>query len=427
MQPSKRAQLAIFLTVFVDLLGFGIVIPILPIYARAMALHPSPWMEWVNRSFHFSDPGAFWAQIAMVSFSVAQFFFGPLLGRLSDLSGRRPVLFLSLLGSSLSYLILATTGRIEWVLASRFFGGAFGANISVAQAAMADSSAPSERSKVLGMIGAAFGMGFVFGPALGGILSRTALAVQLNAARHWNLGFLVAAGLSCAASIMVILWIPETLRPEARKHAKLVQSRGHALRRAVSRPGMPQILGIALLAMTGFALLESSFSLMLKERFQIGQFEVSLVFVVLGTLIAIYQGGLVRVVVKRLPERMAQAVGLLLLAVFLPVLPHAAWMAPFLLVLVPLAWGQGMNNTATSALASQLTPADEQGGQFGALQAMQSVGRILGPLIGSFAYGRLGFTAPYWIASGCVALALALALTMIRQGAGQPQAEADAF
>jgi MFS family permease len=427
MQPTKRAQLAIFFTVFVDLLGFGIVIPILPIYARGIALHPSPWMASINHLFGFSDPGAFWAQIAMVSFSVAQFFAGPILGRISDLTGRRPVLFLSMLGTCLSYVILATTGRIEWVLASRFFGGVFGANISVAQAAMADSSMPSERSKVLGMIGAAFGMGFLFGPALGGILSKTAASAYLSSAFHWNLGFLVAAGFSLMAATMVVLWVPETLRPEARTHAKMVQSRGHVLRRALSRQGMPQILGIALLAMTGFALLESTFSLMLKERFQSTQFQVSLTFVVLGTLIALYQGVLVRAVVKRLPERRAQAAGLLLLMLFLPVLPHAGWMWPFLLVLVPLAWGQGMNNTATSALASQLTPADEQGGQFGALQAMQSVGRILGPLIGSFAYGRLGFAAPYWIASGCVAVALVLALSLIRAGNSDTPSGAEAF
>ena len=427
MQPSKRAQLAIFLTVFVDLLGFGIVIPILPIYARAMALHPSPWMEWINHTCGFSEPGAFWAQLAMVSFSVAQFFAGPVLGRISDLTGRRPVLFISLLGTCLSYVILATTGRIEWVLASRFFGGVFGANISVAQAAMADSSLPSERSKVLGMIGAAFGMGFLFGPALGGILSKTALSAHLNAAHHWNLGFLVAAGFSLLAATMVVLWVPETLTTESRTRAKLVQSRGHALRRALGRPGMPQILGIAFLAMTGFALLESTFSLMLKERFSLGQFEVSLTFVVLGTLIAVYQGGLVRLVVKRMPERRAQAAGLALLMVFLPVLAHASWMAPFLLVLVPIAWGQGMNNTATSALASQLTPADEQGGQFGALQAMQSVGRIMGPLIGSFAYGRMGVAAPYWIASALVAVALLLALTLMKPVPAQQLAKADAY
>jgi MFS transporter, DHA1 family, tetracycline resistance protein len=423
MKPTKRAQLAIFLTVFVDLLGFGIVIPHLPNYAAAMAQSPAPWMQSVNHFFNLQDPGAFWAQMTMVSFSFAQFFAGPVLGRISDLAGRRPVLLASLLGTCLSYVVLATTGRIEWVLASRLFGGMAGANISVAQAAMADSSTREERSKVLGMIGAAFGMGFVLGPALGGILSETQAAVHLRLAHHWNLAFLVAAGLSLLAASMVVLWVPETLPPEARSRAKQVQSRGHALARALKRRGMPQILFIALLAMTGFALLESSFSLMIKERFHFGQREVGYVFGVLGILVALYQGGLVRMVVRFLPERIAQAAGLLLLACALPVLAYAPWRLPFLLVLIPVAWGQGMNNTATSALASQITPADEQGGQFGALQAMQSVGRILGPLVGGFVFGRMGFTAPFWVAAGCVTAALVLAVTLIRTPDPAPEGD----
>jgi MFS family permease len=305
MQPSKRAQLAIFFTVFVDLLGFGIVIPILPLYAKGLALHPAPWMAWVNQSLGLGDPGVFWAGATMVLFSLAQFFAGPILGRISDLVGRRPVLLISLLGTCASYLVLGTAGSIGWVLASRLFGGFTGGSISVAQAAMADSSSPKERSKVLGMIGAAFGLGFVFGPAMAGILSGLDVSHRLLATHGWYLPFLVAAGLSFTAAMLVLVWLPETLNPSTKTHARI--NRGHAVLRALKRPGMPQILGIALLAMTGFAMMEGTFSLLANTRFGLGEREVGFyLFLPLGLLISVYQGGLVRLVVRFLPERIAQ-------------------------------------------------------------------------------------------------------------------------
>jgi MFS family permease len=422
MQPSKRAQLAIFSTVFVDLLGFGIVIPILPLYAKGMAQHPSPWMSWVNALLGLTDPGAFWAGAALVSFSISQFLATPILGRMSDLAGRRPVLWASLMGSSLAYLVMALTGRFEFVLAARVLEGITGGNISVAQAAMADASSPQERSKALGLIDAAFGLGFVLGPALAGILAGSGLGTHLLATRGWHLPFLVASGLSLLASVLVLVWLPETLDAQARSQARTKESRGHALMRALRRPGMPQILAIALLAMTGFAMMEGTYSLLANARFGLGQRGVGYLFVFVGLLIVIYQGGLVRMVSKRMPERMALPLGLALMAFALPFLPYASmhlpfrflapWEWPFVLLMVPLAWGSGMSTTATSALASRITPTDEQGGLFGVLNAMSGVGRILGPMAGSFAFARFGQASPYWVAAATLALALVLALTL---------------
>jgi MFS family permease len=414
MQPSKRAQLAIFFTVFVDLLGFGIVIPILPLYAKELAKDPSAWMAWINTALGLTNPGAFWAGTALISFSISQFIATPFLGRISDLIGRRPVLWASLIGSSLAYLVMAMTGRFEWVLAARVLEGITGGNISVAQAAMADSSGPKERSKALGMIGAAFGLGFVLGPALAGILSGSHYGTEMLRAHHWHLPFFVASGFSLLASMLVLIWLPETLKPEARTHARRVESRGHALMRALERPGMPQLLCIALLAMTGFAMMEGTYSLLANLRFGFEQRQVGYLFGFIGILIVIYQGGLVRMVAKYLPERVALLGGLALMACCLPMIPYAPWKWPFLLVMVPLAWGSGMNTTATSALASQITPADEQGGLFGVLNAMSGIGRILGPLVGTFVFARFGFASSYWVASGAVGLALVLAITLPR-------------
>ena len=415
MSPSKRAQLAVFTTVFVDLLGFGILIPILPLYAKAITEHPSYWMNWVNHSLHLEAPGAFWAGTTFLSFSLMQFLATPILGRLSDLVGRRPVLWISLMGSVVGYLILATTGRFEWVLAARVLDGITGGNISVAQAAMADTSRPEDRSKTLGMIGAAFGLGFVLGPFLGGVLSHSAYGQTLLTAHGVQLPFLVAAGFSLLASILVLAWLPETLPPEARSHARVAEKRGHALVEALKRDGMPKVLGIALLTMTGFAMMEGTYSLMAAQRFALTQGQVGYLFGFIGILIVIYQGGLVRLVAKRLPERLALSVGLLFMAVALPFMAYAPWLWPFVLLMVPLAWGSGMSNTATSALASRLTPSDEQGGLFGVLNAVQGIGRILGPAIGTFLFARGGYATSYWVAGSTVAAGLLLSVTLPSQ------------
>lgn len=416
MQTASRARVAIFLTVLVDLLGFGIVIPLLPLYSKAIAAHPSHWMLSINQALGLSEPGAFWAGVAFLSFSVMQFIATPILGRLSDLVGRRPVLWISLMGSALGYLVLALTNHFEWVLAARILDGITGGNISVAQAAMADISAKEDRSKALGMIGAAFGLGFVLGPALAGILSGSSFGQSLLASHGWHLPFFVAAGLSALASLMVLFTLPETLTPELRAKAKHQESRGHALVRAFQRPGMPAVLGVALLAMAGFAMMEGTFAFLGHARFGFEQKQIGWLFAFVGILIVLYQGGLVRVVSKRVPERIAMIMGLGLMVMGLLLLPRAPWAAPFLLALVPLAWGSGMNGTATLAFASQLSPAEEQGSVFGVLNAMQGLGRILGPFLGTFCFAKWGFTAPYSVAAGTVGLALFFALSLRKPG-----------
>lgn len=410
MQPSKRAQLALLLTVFVDLLGFGIILPLLPLYAQSLAEHPSRWMESVNRALGLQTPGAFWAGAAFVSFSLMQFLATPLLGRLSDLFGRRPVLWISLIGSTLGYLILGLTTRYEWILAARILDGFTGGNISVAQAAMADLSPPNERSKAMGLIGAAFGLGFVLGPFLGGWLSGSALGLHLAATHNGHLPFFAAAGLSFLASLLVLLWLPETLNAEARTRARLEERRGNALRTALARPGMPRVLLLALLAMTGFALMEGTFSLLVQQRFGLSPKQVGFLFGFIGILIVIYQGGLVRWVARKLPERLTVAGGLGLLGLTFPLLARTDFPWPFLGLMLPMAWGHGMSHTALSALASRLTPPEDQGGLFGLLNAVSGLGRILGPLSGTFLFARWGPMAAYALAALLMGIGLLLAL-----------------
>ncbi|HEU4951784.1 MAG TPA: MFS transporter [Holophagaceae bacterium] len=410
---AKKARLAIFLTVFVDLLGFGIVIPILPLYAEQVAAASgSHWTSTLTGWMHLTDPGAFWAGVVFVSFSIAQFIATPILGRISDRTGRRPVLWISLLGSAAAYLLMALTMRLEWVILARVVDGITGGNVAVAQAAMADGSKPEERSKVLGLIGAAFGLGFVIGPALAGLLAGSSLGASLLRDHGWHLPFLVAGGLSLLASCLVLAWLPETLTPEMRAKAQDKESRGHALATALRCPGMPQLLAIALLAMVGHAMMEGTFSLMAAKRFAFGQKQVGYLFAFVGILIVLYQGGLVRVVAKRVPERAAIWAGLVMMTLALPAMAVLPWKWPFLLVLIPVAWGVGMESTAVSALASQLTPPQHQGSLFGAMSAVQGLGRILGPLAGTLIFAKWGFASPYWTAGGVVLLGLLLALSL---------------
>jgi DHA1 family tetracycline resistance protein-like MFS transporter len=401
-----RARTAILLTVFLDLLGFGIVIPILPLYASEIANHPSAWMEGANRALGLAQPGAFWAGTTMVGFSLMQFVAAPLLGRLSDRVGRRPVLWVSLLGTSAGLVILGLTQRFEWVLAARLLDGITGGNIPVAQAAMADITPPAERSKAMGMIGAAFGLGFVFGPAFAGLLSGTRLGVHLP--------FLVAAALSLVASILVVAWLPETLPREHRDRAARDDSRGHALLDALRTDGLRSVLAIAFLAMCGFAMMESTFSLLVHARFGFDQRAVGYLFGFVGVLIVLYQAGLVRLVAKRMPERVALAAGLVLMATALYLLPTTPWKWPFLLLMAPLAWGSGMNGTATQALASRLAGPERQGSTLGALGAVQGLGRIAGPAIATFAFARFGPASPYHLAAAAVACAFVLSLVLHR-------------
>jgi len=167
--------------------------------------------------------------------------------------------------------------------------------------------------------------------------------------------------------------------------------------------------------MTGFAMMEGTFSLLVNQRFNFGLSEVGYLFAFIGILIVIYQGGLVRLVAKHIPERLALVAGLLLMVLSLPLLPSAPWKWPFLLLMVPIAWGSGMNNTASSALASQLTPAADQGGLFGVLNAVSGIGRILGPFLGLFVFARWGYAASYWVAAVVIGFALILALTLPRR------------
>ncbi|MEW6369117.1 MAG: MFS transporter [Acidobacteriota bacterium] len=386
---NKRALTVIFLVVFIDLVGFGIVIPLLPLYGEQY--HPGP------------------AQFGtlMMIYSLMQFLFSPILGRLSDRYGRRPVLLISLTGNVAGYLTFAFQQSLEALFLARIVAGICGGNISTAHAVIADTTGPQDRAKGMGLVGAAFGLGFIFGPAIGGI----ALEISESAPG------LFAAGLSAAAFVFALIALPETWSAEKRLGGASRRYGTFSLEgllRAVSHPQIGVLLLIFFLTTFAFANFEGTFALYLEHRMGLGPKQVAYLFAYVGILGAVIQGGLIGRVVKAFGERRLVVTGLALLACGFAGLILIDTTPPMLALLGVLALGTGLANPSLSSLVSKHATIDEQGGVFGIYQSVASFARILGPFWGVYSFQRFGTNFPY-VTAGAVSLACcALALVSFR-------------
>ncbi|HEX7529102.1 MAG TPA: MFS transporter, partial [Thermoanaerobaculia bacterium] len=340
----------VFLTVFIDLLGFGIVIPLLPLYAEKY--HPSP--------IAFG--------LLMSSYSAMQFLFAPILGRLSDRFGRRPVILFSLAGTVLGYLLFAFARSLTLLFASRLLDGATGGNIGTAQAIIADTTSREDRARGMGLVGMAFALGFIFGPAIGGFtvgISQTAPG-------------LAAASLSFAALVWAFWKLPET-RPEGGPRERFSVFSFATLARAFHRPEIGALMLLSLVTTTAFAMFESTFAQFVSLRLSAGASTVAWFFVFVGVCSAIVQGVLVRRLVKRFGEgRLVVAGGVILIAGFSG-LRFADSVPIFLLMIAMIALGIGITTPTLSSLVSKRSSAAEQGEILGAYQSMSSLGRVVGP------------------------------------------------
>ena len=354
---ARRATLGIvFLIVFVDLVGFGIVIPILPTYAEDLG--PSPLV----------------LGLLMASFSIMQLLATPLLGRLSDRYGRRPVLLLSLLGSVAGYVLFAVADSLPLLFLSRIVDGFSGGNISTAKAVIADITAPEDRARGMGLIGAAFGLGFIFGPAVGGRLADLA---------SWMPGAAAAAA-SLLAFVLVLVILPETRRAGGPMAPRLDFA---SLARSVSRPGLGFVLGAGFLAILALAGFETVFAQWLRATFDLSRGRISDLFAVLGVLAALVQGVLVGRLARRYGEARLLVGGGLLAALALALLPGVVGLWWLVADLALLALGIGVATPAASSLVSRLASAEEQGGALGLFEALRSLARVVGPLGGELLYG----------------------------------------
>ena len=393
MPSPRRTLTTLFLIVFTDLVGFGIVIPLLPLYAEHF--HPAPWVFG----------------LLMAAYSAMQFVFSPILGRLSDRVGRRPVLLISLAGSVTGFVLFALAHSLAWLFASRLLAGICGGNIATAQAVIADTTPPEKRAHGMGMIGAAFGLGFIAGPALAGVLAPISMA-----APGWG-----AAVFSLVAWTMTLLYLPET-RPTGAAGGTAAPASGFArVAFAFSHAELAPLLAIGFLVVTGFAAFEVTFAQFLHERLQLPHSGVGFLFVYVGVPAVAVQGGLVGRATRRFGERPLLFAGLVSTAVGLVLLAAAHRLAGVLTVLPLVALGTGFVTPSLSSLVSRSARADEQGAALGAFQGIGSLARVIGPFTAELAVGAWGVAAPPLGAAVLTVAAAVGAGMVLRRGRGAAQ------
>ncbi|HEX4913450.1 MAG TPA: MFS transporter [Vicinamibacterales bacterium] len=374
----------IFVTVFIDLLGFGIIIPLLPFYAESFGA------------------SAFTIGLLNTSFSLMQFLFSPIWGRWSDRVGRKPIILVGLLGSCLSYVTMALAPSLTLLFVARIIGGIAGANIPTAQAYIADVTTPENRARGMGMVGAAFGLGFIFGPALGGLLSRYSPATPM-----W-----FAAAL-CLANF-VAAWF---LLPESRRAGASTRSLGRmeAFRNAMTQPTLMLVLSLYFIVTMAFSGFEATFALFTEAKFGYTAASIGFLFAFIGLILSLIQGVFVGKVVKRVGERRLIPAAIFLISLSIGLIPFV-WNVPTLLVaLAILAVGMGFNNPSLSSMVSKLSHEDDQGGVLGLASSIASLGRVVGPAWGGYLYDAYGMTTPYLAAAGVMFIAFVVSFVGLRQ------------
>ena len=371
-----RPLLIIFLTIFVNLVGFGIIIPLLPFYAETFGASPIV------------------IGLLFAVFSLCQLAAAPALGDLSDRYGRRPILIFSLAGTVVSFVMLALAHSVVMLFAARIVDGLSGGNISTARAYVADVTAPKDRTKAYGLIGAAFGLGFILGPALSGILSRISYTAPIWA----------AAGLTLVATAMAWLWLPETVH---RANAGAGNPFSY-LPDLWRRPLVRRILMVDFVYWLSFAIFQTTFALFAARRFGFDVPKTGYFFAAFGILGAVVQGGLIRPIVHRLGDKRTFLLGLGFGAAGCVAVAAAHTVATFALALVPLALGIGFGHPTMSSLVSLAARGDEQGRVQGAASAVESLGRTIGPVWGNASLQQINEAAPYVSAAAFLLLTMAM-------------------
>jgi len=373
----SRPLLIIFLTIFVNLIGFGIIIPLLPFYAETFGASP--------------------LQIGLLFaiFSVCQLVAAPVLGDLSDRYGRRPVLVFSLAGTVVSFVMLALAHSLTMLFLARIVDGLSGGNISTARAYVADITEPKDRARAYGFIGAAFGLGFVLGPALSGVLARISITAPI-----W-----VAAALTLAATAMAWLWLPETVHRAQAGTGNPFRFLPGLLR----RPIIGRVMAIDFVYWFAFAIFQTTFALFAERRFGFDVPRTGYFFAAFGVLGAVVQGGLIRPVVARLGDKGTFILGLVCAVVGLVGAALAPSVVALAVALVPLALGIGFGHPTVASLVSRAARGDEQGRVQGAAGAVESLGRTIGPVWGNAALQHYGNAMPFVSAAGVLMMTVVLA------------------
>lgn len=376
-----RRIIVIFLTVFIDLLGFGILIPILPTFAQN-ELFMSETLIGLNIGI----------------FSLMQFIFNPLWGRLSDLYGRKPILIFGLAGNVISYIITGLVLAGVWksvllLFVSRGLAGFFSANIGAAMAYISDVTPPKDRSKGMGLIGAAFGLGFVFGPFIGGVL-----------AKHYGFGFptFMSAGLSMIALLLTFFFVNESLPKELRGTKTVggfnIKNGLNKLVTALRHPHVGFLILLYFVIVFSISNIFSTFQLYAESKngFSYDFEQVSYLFAFSGLVGAITQGVLIRPILRIFDERKVFIAGCIIMGIGLGTIPFSNHILALLLgSILFMSFGNGLLLSIGLGLISKFSDRDEQGGILGLTQSLASLARFLGPSWGGLVYHYVSFTAPF--------------------------------
>jgi MFS transporter, DHA1 family, tetracycline resistance protein len=391
MQPLR----ALFIVVVIDVLGFGIMVPLLPYMAESFGAEPM--------------------QLTMLLgvYSFCQLVASPVLGRLSDRYGRRPILLIGLAGNCVSYLMLGFAGNLWWLLVARVLGGIMAGNLAAAFAYAADVSQPEHRAKALGVVGAAVGVGFLLGPAIGGLLAGEDLA---------NINFLRPALASMLATFvaMALVWrvLPESHAPDQRRAAAGASGHAPTWRLLRTLPAL-RWLALATLAVTvAQSVFESIYALWALQRFNVGPRTTGLSMLALASMAILAQAVLVRLWIARFGEYKLIWLGLACFFVSMLMLASALSFASTLLGLALLGLGIGLYNPNGSSLASRQAVVSNRGAVMGVYTASGALGRVIGPMSSGAIYSAAGPAMPYVAAAGMVLLAV-WAIAISKQAAGE--------
>lgn len=365
----------LFLIVFVDLVGFGIIIPLLPFYGE-----------------HFQASPLVVAMI-MATYSLGQFIAAPFWGRLSDNIGRRPVLIISLFGAVLSYIWLGFASTLWMLFAARAVGGLMAGNISTAFAYIADVTTPANRAKGMGLVGAAFGLGFIAGPAIGGILAGSDPATA-----DFQTPAFVAAGMSFLAFVLTIVLLKESLPEEVRAKRTLQprQSRLKQFKIILATPGVGMLVTLSFLATFVFAGMETTFAMWSRRQFGWGPEQNGYLFAFIGLIAAALQGGAVGRLAKRFGEANLIVQGAVALALGMALIPFCTTVEMLVLAMVIVAYGFSVINPALNSLISLRTDATKQGQTMGVARSATTLARVVGPAWAGVLFAMLGKDWPYW-------------------------------
>ena len=377
MKQSRLGSL--FVVSVIDILGFGILIPLVPYMGVRFNAPP----EWITP--------------IMGSYSLCQLIAAPFWGRLSDRYGRRPILMSSLAGACVSYLILGFGTGIGSLLLSRMIGGFMAGNISAAFAYASDVSAPEKRAASLGLIGAAIGTGFTVGPAIGGVLAGNDLRTA-----NFLLPALVSACLSVLAILLVVFMLPESNTAEQRARHEDQPDTG-PLRLLLERPALRLIAGAALLVTVAQSMLDSIVGLWALNKYGFGPRTVGLLIFCVAVLAVLTQGALVRVLAPRLGEARLATLGVLTFVAGLLIVSEAGNVELTFFGLALVGVGGGAFTPSNSALASKQAQVRDRGAVMGTYQSSSSLARVIGPFASGPLYTAFGSRAPF-LAGACVAL-----------------------